>query len=224
MGNYSSALTADIEDFDAIVSVSETLNQLATHVTDERLQSQILLLAAQSSHDLQEASVREDEKDNRKAEHNLSSVTSLVRTQIAPTSTTTVLPVVEEKLHPTSMSANLLASSSSSGARVSVPHNFPTLHPGALSAVLRATLPPHLSSDPKPRKEAGAQGPVTLEQLRTELLDLREEVELMKIQHNKEIQLLMNELDEEKRVRLSLQMEVAQMKKNTSKCQKHLSK
>lgn len=46
MGNYSSALTADIEDFDAIVSVTETLNELAAHVEDERFQSQILSLVS----------------------------------------------------------------------------------------------------------------------------------------------------------------------------------
>ena len=34
----------DIEDFDSIVSVSERLNELATHVADERLQAQLLSL------------------------------------------------------------------------------------------------------------------------------------------------------------------------------------
>ncbi|XP_070991513.1 SH3 domain-containing kinase-binding protein 1-like isoform X1 [Oncorhynchus clarkii lewisi] len=109
----------------------------------------------------------------------------------------------------------MLSSSLSTGT--SAPHPFSTLIPGALSAILRATLPPHLTSDPKPRREPGAQCQLTLEQLRTELRDLRDEVELMKSQHNKEIQLLMNELDEEKRIRLSLQMDVAQMKKHKSK-------
>ncbi|XP_029476735.1 SH3 domain-containing kinase-binding protein 1-like isoform X2 [Oncorhynchus nerka] len=101
----------------------------------------------------------------------------------------------------------MLSSSLSTGA--SAPHPFSTLIPGALSAILHATLPPHLTSDPKPRREPGAQCQLTLEQLRTELRDLRDEVELMKSQHNKEIHLLMNELDEEKRIRLSLQMDVA---------------
>ncbi|XP_029625771.1 SH3 domain-containing kinase-binding protein 1 isoform X3 [Salmo trutta] len=174
MGNYSSGLTVDIEDFEShSVSVTETLNQLAARVVDERFQSQILSLAPQSNLDLQED------------------------VQVAPTQ------VVEKKpqrpLRPT-----MLSSSLSTGA--SAPHPFSTLIPGALSAILRATLPPHLTSDPKPRRDSGAQGQLTLEQLRTELWDLRDEVELMKSQHNKEIQLLMNELDEEKRIRLSLQV------------------
>ncbi|XP_019903370.3 SH3 domain-containing kinase-binding protein 1 isoform X2 [Esox lucius] len=215
----SSALTADIEDFDAIVSVTESLNQLAAHVADERFQSNIFLLERPNT-ELNEA--QEGEKEN--AELDLSSVISLIRTHSAPT-TTPVLPVVERKSQCSPGSTGPSASALPPGATASVSsHPFSTLLPGALSAVLRATLPPHRTSDPKPRKEGAVQGPVSLEQLRTELLDLRDEVEMMKSQHNKEIQQLMNELDEEKRIRLSLQMEIAQMKKQMSKSQKHLSK
>ncbi|XP_045572875.1 SH3 domain-containing kinase-binding protein 1 isoform X4 [Salmo salar] len=208
MGNYSSALTADIEDFDAIVSVTETLNELAAHVEDERFQSQILSLE-----DVQVAPTQEGETQE-KEELDLSSVISLISTQTAPTNTP-VLPVIEKKPHRPPRPTKLSSSSSSTVA--SVPHPFSTLLPGALSAILRVTLPPHLTSNPKPRREPSAQGPLTLEQLQTELRDLRDEVEMMKSQHNKEIQLLMNELDEEKRIRLSVQMEVAQMKKHKSK-------
>lgn len=212
MGNYSSALTADIEDFDAVVSVTETLNQLAAHVEDERFQSQILSLAAQSNPGVQVAPTQEGEAQE-KEELDLSSVISHISTQTAPINTP-VLPVIEKKPHRPPRHTRL---SSSSSTVASVPHPFSTLLPGALSAILRVTLPPHLTSNPKPRREPSAQGPLTLEQLQTELRDLRDEVEMMKSQHNKEIQLLMNELDEEKRIRLSVQMEVAQMKKHKSK-------
>ncbi|KAM9497618.1 SH3 domain-containing kinase-binding protein 1 isoform 2-T2 [Salvelinus alpinus] len=216
-GQTSSALTADIEDFDAIVSVTETLNQLAAHVADERFRSQILSSAAQSNPDLQEdvqVAPTQEGETQEKEELDLSSVISLISTQTAPTNTP-VLPVIEKKLHRPPRPTKLSSSSSSTVA--SVPHPFSTLLPGALSAILRVTLPPHLTSNPKPRREPSAQGPLTLEQLQTELRDLRDEVEMMKSQHNKEIQLLMNELDEEKRIRLSVQMEVAQMKKHKSK-------
>ncbi|CDQ69068.1 unnamed protein product [Oncorhynchus mykiss] len=216
-GQTSSGLTVDIEDFEShSVSVTETLNQLAPRVADERFQSQIFSLAPQSNLDIQEdvqvaptqvGETQENEKED------LSSVISLISSLAAPTNTP-VLPVVEKKLHRPSR-PTMLSSSLSTGT--SAPHPFSTLIPGALSAILRATLPPHLTSDPKPRREPGAQCQLTLEQLRTELRDLRDEVELMKSQHNKEIQLLMNELDEEKRIRLSLQMDVAQMKKHKSK-------
>ncbi|XP_029625770.1 uncharacterized protein LOC115204384 isoform X2 [Salmo trutta] len=185
MGNYSSGLTVDIEDFEShSVSVTETLNQLAARVVDERFQSQILSLAPQSNLDLQEdvqvAPTQVGEtQENEKEDLDLSSVISLISSPAAPTNTP-VLPVVEKKpqrpLRPT-----MLSSSLSTGA--SAPHPFSTLIPGALSAILRATLPPHLTSDPKPRRDSGAQGQLTLEQLRTELWDLRDEVELMKSQH-----------------------------------------
>uniref|UniRef100_A0A3P8WQ03 Serine/arginine repetitive matrix protein 1-like n=1 Tax=Cynoglossus semilaevis TaxID=244447 RepID=A0A3P8WQ03_CYNSE len=43
-----------------------------------------------------------------------------------------------------------------------------------------------------------------LEELQTELTELRSQFQQMKTQHNKEIKLLMNELDEEKKIRLTL--------------------
>ncbi|XP_034406837.1 SH3 domain-containing kinase-binding protein 1 [Cyclopterus lumpus] len=90
--------------------------------------------------------------------------------------------------------------------------SFTSLLPKALSAVLHLAAPPGLNSDPQP-----SRSPPNLEQLQTELRDLRDQFELMKSQHNKEIHLLMNELDEEKRIRLTLQMEIQRMKKHMSK-------
>ncbi|KAM4620210.1 SH3 domain-containing kinase-binding protein 1 [Polymixia lowei] len=62
-----------------------------------------------------------------------------------------------------------------------------------------------------------AHSPKTLGQLQTELRDLKDEMDLMKTQHNKEIKLLMNELDEEKKIRLTLQLEIQRIKKHMSK-------
>ncbi|XP_018590284.2 SH3 domain-containing kinase-binding protein 1-like isoform X2 [Scleropages formosus] len=67
-------------------------------------------------------------------------------------------------------------------------------------------------SEPRSRSE-----PPTLEELRTQLRDLRATLEQMKMQHKKEIKQLMNELDEEKKIRLSLQVEVEHIKKVLSK-------
>ncbi|KAK9536682.1 hypothetical protein VZT92_006445 [Zoarces viviparus] len=90
--------------------------------------------------------------------------------------------------------------------------SFTSLLPKALSAVLHQAAPPGLNSDRPPSRH-----PPNLEQLQTDLRDLRDQFELMKTQHNKEIKLLMNELDEEKRIRLTLQMEIQRMKKHMSK-------
>ncbi|XP_015233786.1 PREDICTED: SH3 domain-containing kinase-binding protein 1-like [Cyprinodon variegatus] len=94
--------------------------------------------------------------------------------------------------------------------------SFSTLLPKALSAVLHPTGSPASNSDHQQRgQEKNIKANV--EQLQMEMKDLREQFELMKSQHNKEIKLLMNELDEEKRIRLTLQMEIQRMKKHMSK-------
>lgn len=128
----------------------------------------------------------------------------------------------------------------------SVPtESFSSLLPKALSAVLR----PGPSSDPQPSRDQSRRTPLNLQQLQTELRDLRDQFDQMKSQHkyvfvtvvtvkifswwfdvpilhvfnsssvccnnvrvilllpvSKEIKLLMNELDEEKRIRLTLQV------------------
>lgn len=127
----------------------------------------------------------------------------------------------------------------------SVPtESLSTLLPKALSAVLHKTSAPGLNSDPpQPSRGPVKHSPPNLEQLQTELRDLRDQFDQMKSQHkygsvnvvpipgnhwrcygfnqgsfvyrsdsifvsccSKEIKLLMNELDEEKRIRLTLQV------------------
>ncbi|XP_034463489.1 SH3 domain-containing kinase-binding protein 1 [Hippoglossus hippoglossus] len=91
--------------------------------------------------------------------------------------------------------------------------SFSSLLPKALFAV----LPQGLGSDPRPSRNPVTHTSPNLGELQTELRDLRDQFEQMKSQHNKEIKLLMNELDEEKRIRLTLQMEIQRMKKRMSK-------
>ncbi|XP_005922306.2 SH3 domain-containing kinase-binding protein 1 isoform X2 [Haplochromis burtoni] len=93
--------------------------------------------------------------------------------------------------------------------------SFSSLLPKAISAVLHPAPPAGINSQPS-RNPEGHASP-NLEQLQTELRDLKGQFEQMKTQHNKEIKLLMNELDEEKRIRLTLQMEIQRMKKHMSK-------
>lgn len=102
--------------------------------------------------------------------------------------------------------------SSSSGA---IPSGLSSLLPTPIGTALRPPSPS--TPDTKPKSELGPQGPPTLEELRTQLKDLRGSIEMMKNQHKKEIKQLMSELDEEKRIRLSLQMEVEHIKKVLSK-------
>ncbi|XP_062309128.1 SH3 domain-containing kinase-binding protein 1 [Osmerus eperlanus] len=118
---------------------------------------------------------------------------------------------------PSKLQLSSTSTTSHIGSSARTPQPFSSLLPGALAAVLRTAVPSPLTSDPGLRSRPAGQVPATLEDLSTELCDLREEMELMKSQHNKEIKLLMNELDEEKKIRLSLQVEVQRMKKKMSK-------
>ncbi|XP_058483156.1 SH3 domain-containing kinase-binding protein 1 [Solea solea] len=97
--------------------------------------------------------------------------------------------------------------------------SFSSLLPKALSSVLHPTLPSGFKPADLTLERQSSRNPENskLERLQTELRELREQFEQMKTQHNKEIKLLMNELDEEKRIRLTLQMEIQRMKKHMSK-------
>ncbi|KAL7843889.1 hypothetical protein SRHO_G00224280 [Serrasalmus rhombeus] len=61
------------------------------------------------------------------------------------------------------------------------------------------------------------RGPPTLERLRDEIQDMRGELEVLKSQHKRDLKLMMTELDEEKKMRLSLEVEVDRLKRHMSK-------
>ncbi|TSY69809.1 Macrophage colony-stimulating factor 1 receptor [Bagarius yarrelli] len=101
---------------------------------------------------------------------------------------------------------------SPSPAGSSASSNSPPLNVSSLVSILKSS-----ESVPQTKPRLSFQGPPTLQKLNVELQDMREELELLKTQHKKEIKLLMNELDEEKKMRLSLQVEVERLKKHMSK-------
>lgn len=92
-----------------------------------------------------------------------------------------------------------------------------TTEPVSGSSSGTTQLPAFLSQLLSSKPQAAPQGPVTMEQMRAELQELRDELDTLKTQHKKEIRLLMNELDEEKKMRLSLQIDVERLKKRMSK-------
>ncbi|KAK5898169.1 hypothetical protein CgunFtcFv8_015610 [Champsocephalus gunnari] len=86
------------------------------------------------------------------------------------------------------------------------------------SASHRPTSPSSsLGLSPSPELRHSPLTPPTLEELRNQLRDLRASVELLKSQHRQEMKQLTNVLDEEKKIRVSLQMEVDHIKKSLSK-------
>ncbi|XP_044077564.1 SH3 domain-containing kinase-binding protein 1 isoform X4 [Siniperca chuatsi] len=186
-GQTSSALIPEIEEFDSIVSIAEKLNEQVAHAADERLQSELQTLVT--------LMMEKERKENQSEE--LDYLT------------------LQENSQETSHNGSALPVAT--GPKNVPTQSFSSLLPKALSAVLHPTLPPSLNPVPQPSKDPAKHASPNLEQLQTELRDLRDQFDQMKSQHNKEIKLLMNELDEEKRIRLTLQMEVQRMKKHMSK-------
>ncbi|CAK6953804.1 SH3 domain-containing kinase-binding protein 1 [Scomber scombrus] len=180
----------DTEEFDSIVSMAERLNEQVAHAADERLQSELQSLGSNTYVEAESKENQSEELDSSAQQEN-----SKETTANGP-----VLPAAEPKSALTQPSLPSAAQS------------FSSLLPKALAAVLQATRTPGHSSRPQ-----HSRNPQNLQQLQTELRELRGDFEQMKSQHNKEIKLLMNELDEEKRIRLTLQMEIQRMKKHMSK-------
>lgn len=85
------------------------------------------------------------------------------------------------------------------------------------SAAHRPTSPSSTGLSPSPELRHSPLTPPTVEELRTQLRDLRAAVEQLKAQHRQEMKQLATSLDEEKRIRISLQMEVERIKKSLLK-------
>ncbi|KAM9774736.1 SH3 domain-containing kinase-binding protein 1 isoform 1-T1 [Syngnathus typhle] len=75
----------------------------------------------------------------------------------------------------------------------------------------------HPASPSSPSGGASPSPELRLEELRRQLRELRSSVELLKSQHRQEMKQLAGTLDEEKKIRLGLQMEVEHIKKILSK-------
>ncbi|KAF4075621.1 hypothetical protein AMELA_G00220890 [Ameiurus melas] len=178
----SSDKSAEIDDFDSIVSSTEKLSHPTAsrpRVTDRRPRSQILTPSSFSGTDLLDLQSPEDEQRERekgKEEPDSLPPRSLDSTRKMPKA----LPFIiapEKASKPTPPTA----------------------------------LRPHSPSvEAKMKSEQGSN---MLEELRTQLRELRATVELMKSQHKQEMKQLVSELDEEKKMRLSLQMDVENIKK-----------
>ncbi|XP_051542642.1 SH3 domain-containing kinase-binding protein 1-like [Myxocyprinus asiaticus] len=203
-GSTDKSIDIDVEDFDSIISSTEKLNHPTAsrpRVMDRRPRSQIFTSSSLSSLDLLESpSPEEERRDKEMGKEEQDSF--LPKTLDSSKKMPKAVPVItapEKSALPPKPSAPP-SSSGCSGA---------SLHQGSTS------LRPHSpSTDARGKNE---QGVAVMEELRAQLRDLRGTVDLMKSQHKQEIKQLVSELDEEKRIRISLQMEVEQIKKSLSK-------
>ncbi|XP_058622189.1 SH3 domain-containing kinase-binding protein 1 isoform X2 [Onychostoma macrolepis] len=198
-----SVVAAERSSADKSVDIEKLNHPTASRprVTDRRPRSQIFTSSSLSSPDLLDSPSPEEERRDKemgKEEQDSFTPKSFDNSKKMPKAVPVITAPEKSPLPP---KPSAPPSSSGSGGA--------SLHQGS------AGLRPHSPSvDARVKNEQGA---ATLEELRAQLRDLKGSVELMKSQHKQEIKQLVSELDEEKRIRISLQMEVEQIKKSLSK-------
>uniref|UniRef100_A0A671XDC2 Osteoclast-stimulating factor 1 n=1 Tax=Sparus aurata TaxID=8175 RepID=A0A671XDC2_SPAAU len=170
-------------DLDAVVASTEKLSHPTAsrpRVTDRRPRSQIITPSSLSTIDLDPPAV-EDRKEKNRAKEEPETFSRSIDVSLrkgVPTipDSKAPLPVKPSVLTPPTSSHRPSSPSSSSGLT------------------------------PSPELRHSPLTPPTLEELRNQLRDLRSSVELLKSQHRQEMKQLSNTLDEEKRIRIGLQV------------------
>ncbi|XP_074670793.1 SH3 domain-containing kinase-binding protein 1 isoform X2 [Strix aluco] len=199
----------DLEGFDSVIPIAEKLNHPTTtrpKATGRRPPSQSLTSSSLSSPDFFDSPSPEEEKE----EH--VSITHKTIEVSRKSRTVTISQVSDNK---TSLPPK--PGSLASGSNVQ-PSLSPSPSPGFHSIAMgttghRSNSPSLFGTEGKPKTEHLSQGQTALEELRTQIKELRTIIETMKDQQKKEIKQLLSELDEEKKIRLRLQMEVNDIKK-----------
>ncbi|XP_045558606.1 SH3 domain-containing kinase-binding protein 1 isoform X1 [Salmo salar] len=195
----------DVVDLDSVVLSTEKLNHptaMRPRVLDRRPRSQIISTSSLSSIDLLNFPAVEEEKsekDRDKEEEQDSLCPRPVDVSKRKALLTITVPDSKCVLPPK-------------------PAVLPPLSTGSLA--LHPTSPSpstvnHTSSGLSPSPER--RPTPTLEELRGQLRELRASVELLKSQHRQEMKQLSSDLEEEKRIRITLQIEVEQIKKSLAK-------
>ncbi|XP_053243085.1 SH3 domain-containing kinase-binding protein 1 isoform X2 [Podarcis raffonei] len=197
----------DLEGFDSVIPVAEKLSHPTTtrpKATGRRPPSQSFTSSSLSSPDFFDSPSPEDEKE----EH--VSLPHKVAEPLKKAKTVTISLVSDNK-------ASLPAKPGGLTSGSTLPSSLSSssaLHPvSAGTTGHRSNSPSLFSSEGKPKTDQSSQGEATLDELRTQVKELRTIIETMKDQQKKEIKQLLSELDEEKKIRLRLQMEVNDIKK-----------
>uniref|UniRef100_A0A8C4VLU6 SH3 domain containing kinase binding protein 1 n=2 Tax=Gopherus evgoodei TaxID=1825980 RepID=A0A8C4VLU6_9SAUR len=198
----------DLEGFDSVVPVAEKLSHPTTtrpKATGRRPPSQSLTSSSLSSPDFFDSPSPEEEKE----EH-----VSIIHkaTEVSKkTKTVTISQVSDNK---TALPPKPVGLTSGSNIQASLSSSSPVLHSVTVGTTgHRSNSPSLFSTEGKPKTELSSQSPAALEELRIQVKELRNIIETMKDQQKKEIKQLLSELDEEKKIRLRLQMEVNDIKK-----------
>ncbi|XP_058148015.1 SH3 domain-containing kinase-binding protein 1 isoform X4 [Dasypus novemcinctus] len=199
----------DLEGFDSVVSSTEKLSHPTTSrpkATGRRPPSQSLTSSSLSSPDIFDSpSPEEDKEEHVSLAHRGTDASK-------KTSKTVTISQVSDNKAALPPKLGTMASGGSGQAPLS------SAAPSPLSSSLgtaghRANSPSLFGTEGKPKTEPAASSQAAVEELRTQVRELRSIIETMKDQQKREIKQLLSELDEEKKIRLRLQMEVNDIKK-----------
>ncbi|XP_036601506.1 SH3 domain-containing kinase-binding protein 1 isoform X4 [Trichosurus vulpecula] len=201
----------DLEGFDSVVSSTEKLSHPTTSrpkATGRRPPSQSLTSSSLSSPDFFDSPSPEEDKE----EH-----TSLAHRGIdvskKTAKTVTISQVSDNKASLPPKPGGMAAVGSSTQTPLSSSSSS-SLHSSSLGTTShRSNSPSLFGIEGKPKSEQLSYGQAAVEELRTQVKELRTIIETMKDQQKREIKQLLSELDEEKKIRLRLQMEVNDIKK-----------
>ncbi|XP_036083035.1 SH3 domain-containing kinase-binding protein 1 isoform X2 [Rousettus aegyptiacus] len=200
----------DLEGFDSVVSSTEKLSHPTTSrpkATGRRPPSQSLTSSSLSSPDIFDSPSPEEDK-----EEHVSLAHRGVDTSKKTSKTVTISQVSDNKA-PLPPKPGTMATAGGGG-----PASLSLAAPSPMSSSLgtaghRANSPSLFSTEGKPKMEPVSSSLAAVEELRTQVRELRSIIETMKDQQKREIKQLLSELDEEKKIRLRLQMEVNDIKK-----------
>ncbi|NXT03556.1 SH3K1 protein, partial [Jacana jacana] len=192
----------DLEGFDSVIPIAEKLNHPTTtrpKATGRRPPSQSLTSSSLSSPDFFDSPSPEEERE----EH--VSITHKTIEVSRKSRTVTISQVSDNK---TSLPPKPGGLASGSNVQPSLsPSPSAGFHPIAMGTTgHRSNSPSLFGTEGKPKTELLSQGQTALEELRTQIKELRTIIETMKDQQKKEIKQLLSELDEEKKIRLRLQV------------------
>ncbi|XP_009474523.1 PREDICTED: SH3 domain-containing kinase-binding protein 1 [Nipponia nippon] len=197
----------DLEGFDSVIPIAEKLNHPTTtrpKATGRRPPSQSLTSSSLSSPDFFDSPSPEEEKEEHVTHRTI---------EVSRKSRTVTISQVSDNKTSLPPKPGGLASGSNVQPSLS-PSPSPGFHSIAMGTIgHRSNSPSLFGTEGKPKTEHLSQGQTALEELRTQIKELRTIIETMKDQQKKEIKQLLSELDEEKKIRLRLQMEVNDIKK-----------
>lgn len=199
----------DLEGFDSVISSTEKLSHPTTSrpkATGRRPPSQSLTSSSLSSPDIFDSPSPEEDK-----EEHISLAHRGIDVSKKTSRTVTISQVSDNKTSLPPKPGTMAAASSGPASLSSVASSPMSSSLGP--AGQRASSPSMFSAEGKPKMESAVSSQAAIEELKMQVRELRTIIETMKDQQKREIKQLLSELDEEKKIRLRLQMEVNDIKK-----------